>query len=607
MAKNKYEKNLEAITAGLAIARAHPLVHELPDFALDTHGNLCRNMGSNQWVSASMEKLSWKGWHPIVYPNIRKSADPLEWSYVFARIATHLAMNHLDPVKSDDLAWHAACWAAADQLIAGAGLGRRPEGVFGDTTGYSLRDENELFQRLKSDGVPKGFLTLSLNGAGNPVWTVSPEWKPDQKHQAANTNALAEGLRNAAMKAIGAVREYQRGQPLSPALQRAKSWLVTEYPLLAALVSAFEIIENEDFCNARGIPVAAVQCELRQIAINPRAMLSYDEMIFVLAHEVLHVGLRHDRRIRGRHFKLWNIACDYVINDWLIQMKIGEPPEKLGYLHDVGLRGLSAEEIYDRITGDLRQKRRLMKHRGWGPDAGDMMTDKSAEWWITGGGVDLDAFYRRALSEGLGLHRMRGRGALPGDLVEEIRMLAQPPIPWDVELAEWLDQYFEPLERQRTYARASRRQSSTPDIIRPAWYTPQEEHQSRTFGVLLDTSGSMSPELLAKSIGATVSYALSRDVQRLRFIQCDARPRDSGWVTPEALAETVEVYGRAGTKLKPAIDFIERDEEFPNAAPLLIITDGWTDTFRCRREHAFLMPEGARLPFRPEGPVFRFT
>lgn len=38
---------------------------------------------------------------------------------------------------------------------------------------------------------------------------------------------------------------------------------------------------------------------------------------------------------------------------------------------------------------------------------------------------------------------------------------------------------------------------------------------------------------------------------------------------------------------------------------MLIITDGWCDMLRVRREHAFLMPAGNSLPFTPRGPVFR--
>jgi hypothetical protein len=48
-------------------------------------------------------------------------------------------------------------------------------------------------------------------------------------------------------------------------------------------------------------------------------------------------------------------------------------------------------------------------------------------------------------------------------------------------------------------------------------------------------------------------------------------------------------------------------EDFPTGAPVLIITDAACDVLRVRRDHAFLVPEGARLPFTPRGPVFRMS
>ncbi|MBY8877533.1 hypothetical protein [Actinacidiphila acidipaludis] len=45
-------------------------------------------------------------------------------------------------------------------------------------------------------------------------------------------------------------------------------------------------------------------------------------------------------------------------------------------------------------------------------------------------------------------------------------------------------------------------------------------------------------------------------------------------------------------------------DDFPPGAPVLLITDGECDVLRVRREHAFLLPRGARLPFAPRGPVF---
>jgi predicted metal-dependent peptidase len=222
-------------------------------------------------------------------------------------------------------------------------------------------------------------------------------------------------------------------------------------------------------------------------------------------------------------------------------------------------------------------------------------------------GVDLDEFYRRCLAEGLDYHRSQCRGFLPAGLIQEIRALTEPPVPWDVELARWFDDHFAPVERRRSYARASRRQAAAPDIPRPGWYLPEELADGRTFGVVLDTSGSMDRRLLGKALGAIASYAVTRDVGSVRVVFCDAAPHDNGWMHPLDIASQVRVIGRGGTVLQPGIDLLERAPDFPKDGPVLVITDAFIDQVRIKREHAFLIPAGATLPFTPHGPVFRFS
>ena len=53
------------------------------------------------------------------------------------------------------------------------------------------------------------------------------------------------------------------------------------------------------------------------------------------------------------------------------------------------------------------------------------------------------------------------------------------------------------------------------------------------------------------------------------------------------------------------IDALEKAKDFPPSGPILVITDGYIeDNLKIRREHAFLIPNGNRLPFRPKGKIF---
>jgi predicted metal-dependent peptidase len=356
-----------------------------------------------------------------------------------------------------------------------------------------------------------------------------------------------------------------------------------------------------------GVEIAAISDQAQEIYFNPRVSVTLEEAKFVMAHELLHAGLRHSARRQGRDPWFWNVACDYVINDWLTEMQLGEAPDHVGYLHDVQLRGMSAEEVYDRIVSDLRWMRKLKKTRTMNGNKPDMLDGNNPPAWWHGGGVELDVFYRRALAEGLELHLGRGRGYLPAGLVEEIRAQMQPPIPWEVKLAHWLDQYFPPLEKRRTFARAHRRQSATPDIPRPAWINPDQQQASRVFGAVIDTSGSMSRSDLAKAVGAIASYAMSREVALVRLVQCDAAPHDAGYVHPEELLDRVQIKGRGGTVLMPGIKLLEDAKDFPKDGPILLITDGACDRLTIRRDHAILLADGGRLTQSVRGPVFRMT
>jgi predicted metal-dependent peptidase len=480
-------------------------------------------------------------------------------------------------------------------FLARLKLGRPPDD-FLHPMDFSARTEERIFAELCERGVPEHYRGDMVSELQRPGW---------EKVNAAWQAALAEGMVAAVTSAVnvaaGVESRLGAGDSTQTRGQRARAWFINHYPLLGALAASFDIVEDPDVCRRLDISIAAVNVESREIFINPGARLNDMECRFVMAHELLHVGLRHDARCRGRDHELWNISADYVINGWLVEMQVGAMPS--GLLYDPDLKGLSAEAIYDRIVTDMRRYRKLATLRGVG--LGDMLEPRRPGWWESDEGVTLDEFYRRSLSQGLVYHQEAGRGLLPAGLVEEIGALSQPPIPWDVELAKWFDEHFPPVEKRRSYARASRRQSATPDIPRPHWVPVTGAEDGRTFGVVLDTSGSMDRVLLAKALGAIASYSISREVGQVRVVFCDAAAYDQGYMPPEDIAGRVKVRGRGGTVLQPGIDLLVKAEDFPMEGPLLIITDGMCDRLTIGREHAFLIPEGRHLPFVPKGKVFR--
>jgi predicted metal-dependent peptidase len=300
--------------------------------------------------------------------------------------------------------------------------------------------------------------------------------------------------------------------------------------------------------------------------------------------------------------------CDFVINGWLLGMGVGAMPQR-GLLYDPALAGLSADAIYDLLSVDPAKTRRLRSFRGL--ELGDIIYEGSRVL-VRGDVTSLDDAYATALRYGLDAHNLRygtrDRGTLPADLEEEINSLDVDPVAWDVALARWFEEFVRGPLPVRTYARASRRQSSSPDIPRPRWYTPDVRVPAFTFGVVLDSSGSMDRETLARALGAIASYAQERDVTQIRLVMCDAMPYDEGYVDPDTLRRSFPVKGRGGTFLSPAVNLLLASADFPPDAPILVITDGgFEDELYVPRTHAWVLPRTESWwPFRPDGsPVFR--
>lgn len=294
----------------------------------------------------------------------------------------HLAFGHFKS-KERQFEWNSACCAYVGRFLNDLKIGQAPEGMncWLDLPG---QDEEAIYRRFCEEGVPPQYTGLSTAGPAQTDMVISAEnvrhrlWgRKQSSFEKIFANALKDAVRSAVNIAGGLEPHLGAETKLKSIAQRAQSWFISSYPLLGALAASFTLIEDARLCQAEGISIAAVNPELREIYVNPHIKLDELEMRFVLAHELLHVGLRHDSRKHGRDHYLWNIACDYVINSWLVEMAIGDLPQ-VGILYDPTLKGMSAEEIYLTIVSDIRRYRKLATLRGVG--LGDILERGRPDW-----------------------------------------------------------------------------------------------------------------------------------------------------------------------------------------------------------------------------------
>ena len=120
---------------------------------------------------------------------------------------------------------------------------------------------------------------------------------------------------------------------------RGKTKLLISYPFWGSLALATKFVEDNT------IPTMCTDGRTIRWSRAFVDELSPLNVLFVIAHEILHIALMHPLRVGNRNAKLWNIATDLAINIELVKIfGIDAMPE--GGLYDPKYDGMSAEQIY---------------------------------------------------------------------------------------------------------------------------------------------------------------------------------------------------------------------------------------------------------------------
>lgn len=133
--------------------------------------------------------------------------------------------------------------------------------------------------------------------------------------------------------------------PILRRIQKARTALLLDHPFFGSLLFRLKGHETRS--------VKTMATDGISLYYNPDFVdtLNAATLAGTLAHEVMHPALRHHTRRAGRDPKRWNEACDYAINPLLLDAGLRLPE---GVLVDNRFRGLSAEEIYNRLTSERK-------------------------------------------------------------------------------------------------------------------------------------------------------------------------------------------------------------------------------------------------------------
>jgi predicted metal-dependent peptidase len=137
-------------------------------------------------------------------------------------------------------------------------------------------------------------------------------------------------------------------RPLSTVvrIQKARTALLLDHPFFGTLLFRLGARPHSS--------IATMATDGVSLYFNPEFVetLSSAELIGTLAHETMHPALQHHTRRAGKSPKRWNMACDYAINPMLLDAGLTLPQ---GVLCEARFRGMSAEEIYNRLEAEEEQ------------------------------------------------------------------------------------------------------------------------------------------------------------------------------------------------------------------------------------------------------------
>ena len=265
---------------------------------------------------------------------------------------------------------------------------------------------------------------------------------------------------------------------------------------------------------------------------------SEDEIKGVIAHEIMHIVLKHHLRRGQRDVKGWNIATDYVINSGLLAEGFTLPANGL---IDDQYDGMMAEKVYDLLPRPEDQEQPQWggvsdaKGEGDGQPSPAEVAQMEAD-------IDQRVFMAASAAE--------ASGKLPASIKDMVNRMRRTQVDWMDVIRRFVggdqpDDY--------TFRRCNRKVYYTQGIYMPA------VDRLGVGDIVLgwDSSGSVSMREQEYFLGVFNQLIEDFNPRSVTLIVCDADVQSVTRYEQGEPVEAVEAKGRGGTRVKPVFQYVE--------------------------------------------------
>ena len=329
--------------------------------------------------------------------------------------------------------------------------------------------------------------------------------------------------------------------------------------------------------------------------------VEFEELLFVILHELAHVALQHVARRQNREPKLWNIACDLYVNSLLKdEFRLGSPggtskvkghtikfPDQSLYCSTVEIDKDYVENIYDRLEQQLSRDKyngdSEVIYRGSKEERKNTISNPydTIKIDVEGYKTDIidegkDQSIKRQESDKIVSDatvrvemRSKNTGDGYGKLFEVSKELLKSELDWRKLLRRYI---IKMKSTDSSFTRPDKRMYYQKSIY--PGQVEDELNYIKGVKVCIDTSGSISDEDIQYFYGQVYELLKQFKVEA-ELIYWDAKIESTGKFDRYKQFERVDLYGRGGTRPEVVFEYFESKECKVKPIVIIMFTDGY--------------------------------
>lgn len=310
-----------------------------------------------------------------------------------------------------------------------------------------------------------------------------------------------------------------------------------------------------------------------QVHIDPEFFekLTEGQAMFLVAHEVWHVLLKHEVRVLKYPVHLWelfNQAADHVIN---LRLKADgfELIDQIKLCCNPDYTGMSTEQVMNL----------LIEKYGDNPPSSGSMGDVNGNPAGNGNGntpkppspqevAQMEKQLNKVIAQTAQANKLGGYNINGcGELDRIVDGIFNPVLPWNTLLQKYMEAYF---PDEYNFGRPNQNMAAS------GWYVPTLHSEGLgTMGMFVDSSGSVSDEEFSE-FRANMDYIIRSFMPEKTIVaEFDTQLRKPTELIHGQTLDNVKFTGYGGTDIEEVMDYIHNND----MVVAVIFTDGYFRTY----------------------------